>query len=313
MFTKATRKITVPKVCMIGTSGSGKTYSALEFARGYIEPGEKIALIDTENGSAGAYAGVFDFDAAQLSPPYTARDYITAIQHAQEAKYGILIIDSLSHAWAGEGGLLDKKAALDNRGGNQYANWAPISTEYNQLTNAILLSKIPIIVTLRSKMAYAQEVTDRGRQSVVRLGLQPVMRDNFEYDFYVVFDIAHNHTAMALKDRTMLYDGITGQINKNWGAKLREWSETGALPGPYMVEDTIYISFKIDGDTSEPINADQVARIKRSAKKRFYNLVMDESILTRQAYIEAMTYIKSLPSIEPTIPTEEMAEEAASD
>jgi len=91
------------------SAGSGKTYGALLIAMGL---GGKIALIDTENGSGDLYAHLGDYDVCTLDAPYTVQKYLTAIEEAEQAGYSVLIIDSLSHAWAGEGGLLVPQSVM---------------------------------------------------------------------------------------------------------------------------------------------------------------------------------------------------------
>ena len=103
MFKKAERKSAKLRAAFCGTSGSGKTYSALLLARGL---GDKVAVIDTERGSSELYADLFGFDVAQLAPPFTPQRYIELIRMAA-TQYDVLVIDSLSHAWAGEGGVLE--------------------------------------------------------------------------------------------------------------------------------------------------------------------------------------------------------------
>jgi len=135
-FTKAVRTTTKIKMAILGPSGSGKTYSALKIASGL---GQKIALLDTEAGSSSLYSDHFDFDYIVLRPPFEPERYIEIIKEAVEAKYDVLIIDSLTHAWDGEGGSMDKKSQLDSRGGrqNEFTNWKPVKQEQKKLTEAL--------------------------------------------------------------------------------------------------------------------------------------------------------------------------------
>ncbi|MEG0635799.1 MAG: AAA family ATPase, partial [Pseudomonas sp.] len=59
MFKKAERKQAKLRLALAGPSGSGKTFSALLMAKGL---GGRIAVIDTEHGSASLYADIADFD-----------------------------------------------------------------------------------------------------------------------------------------------------------------------------------------------------------------------------------------------------------
>lgn len=229
MFKKAEKRAVKLKIALTGPAGAGKTFSALQIATGI---GGKIALIDTENGSASLYADRFQFDTMDIDPPYTVQKYNEAIQAALDAKYDVLVIDSISHAWAGEGGLLQKKEALDSRGGNQYANWAPITKEHEALKAKILSSDIHTICTMRSKQEYALQEDEKGRKQVKKLGMAPVQRDGMEYEFTTVLDLAMDHSAAASKDRTSLFDGKLVKPDVTTGKALMEWLNTSAAPAP---------------------------------------------------------------------------------
>lgn len=237
-FQKAERKKVPLKLALTGPSGSGKTFSALLLASGI---GKKIAIIDTENGSASLYAGMktgplvgIDFDVLDLEPPYTITKYAEGIKAAEDAGYDVLIIDSISHAWAGEGGLLSKKEALDARGGrqNQYTNWAPITKEHELFKSRLLNSKIDLICTMRSKQDYVLENKD-GKQTPRKVGMAPIQREGMEYEFAVVFDIAMDHSAAASKDRTAMFDGMIAQLTRETGRQMSAWrAEAKDLPKP---------------------------------------------------------------------------------
>lgn len=224
MFTRAVKRQAKLKLAIAGPSGSGKTMSALRMAQAI---GKKIALIDTENGSASLYADRFQFDVAILEPPFTTDKYIAAIEAAERSGYDVIIIDSASHAWAGEGGTLDKKAALDARGGNNYTNWRGPKADYTKLKNAFLHSSAHIICTIRSKQAYAI-VDDSGKSKVQKLGLDPIAEPGIEYEFTVVFDVAADHKAQASKDRTSLFADKVFQITEKTGEELVTWLNSGA-------------------------------------------------------------------------------------
>ena len=114
-FRKAEKNQAKLRLALIAPSGFGKTYSALRIAKGL---GGKVAILDTENGSADLYADSFEYDVLCMNAPYQAQKYIMAIEAAEEAGYDTLIIDSLTHAWSGDGGLLDKQGAIADKGGN---------------------------------------------------------------------------------------------------------------------------------------------------------------------------------------------------
>mgnify|MGYP003337979884 FL=1 len=199
LFRKATREKVFLKLAVTGPSGSGKTYSALRLARGLVGPTGKIALIDTENGSASLYADRFQFDVLDIAPPFDNEKFIDGVNAAVEAGYQAIIIDSASHFWEG---ILDYKDKLDQRGGNSYTNWKIAGDKFSGIIKAVLQSKVHIICCMRSKMDYVQEKDDRGKTQVKKVGLAPIMRDGIEYEFTAVFDVALNHQAAVSKDRS---------------------------------------------------------------------------------------------------------------
>ena len=220
LFKKAERKRAKLKIAITGPSGSGKTYSALQLASGL---GKKIALIDTENDSASLYADRFEFDTVNIEPPFTAKKYIEAIQAAEASGYEVLIIDSLSHVWAGEGGILDRKSAKDNQGGNSYSNWAQFTKEHEELKSKLLYADLHIVGNMRSKQDYILETNEKGKQAPRKVGLAPIQREGMEYEFTVVFDVSMDHSFHVSKDRTGLFDGRIEKMNPKHGEELIAW------------------------------------------------------------------------------------------
>ena len=228
MFRKAERKKAKLRLGIVGPAGSGKTYGALLVAMGL---GGKIAMIDTENGSGDLYAGLGEYDVCTRAAPYEVQKYLAAIHDAERAGYDVLIIDSLSHAWAGEGGLLDQQGKIADAGrGNSYTAWRKITPLHNQLVEAMLASPCHIIATMRAKTEYILEENERGKKEPKKVGMAPVQRDGMDYEFGVVFDLSGNHSAQVSKDRTSLFDGRVFQLSRETGETLRAWLETGAEP-----------------------------------------------------------------------------------
>ena len=223
LFKKAEKKKAKLRLGISGPSGAGKTYSALRLAKGL---GQKIAVIDTEKGSASLYADRFDFDVLELEPPYSPDRYIEAMEAAVAAGYDVIIMDSISHAWAGEGGILNTKEKLDSRGGNSFANWAKMTPIQEKFISKIISCPSHIIVTMRSKQEYLQ-VDDGGKKKIQKVGLAPIQRDGFEYELTTMFDIAIDHNAEASKDRTGLFIGKIFQVTEDTGKKLKEWLDSG--------------------------------------------------------------------------------------
>lgn len=221
-FKKAERVTRPLKLAITGPSGSGKTLSSLRMAHGI---GGKVALIDTENSSASLYSDRHDFDTVTLAPPYTTAKYIDAMKLASDLGYNVVIVDSISHAWAGDGGLLSQKESADARGGNQYTNWAPITKQQEAFKSFILNYPNHLICTMRSKQDYVLVGDERGKQKPQKVGMAPIQREGMEYEFDTVFDVAMNHEAQTSKDRTGLFDGQAFVIDESTGKKIMEWKK----------------------------------------------------------------------------------------
>jgi hypothetical protein len=226
---KAQRRKAKLRLGLAAPSGGGKTYSALMLAFGI---GGKIGLVDTEHGSGDLYAHLGEYDVIGLQAPFTVAKYREAIHAFEEAEYDTIIIDSLSHAWAGDGGLLDKQGKIADRIGNSYTAWRNVTPEHNELVEAILQSPCHIIATMRSKQEYVLETNEKGKQVPKKVGMAPVQREGMEYEFTVMLDIDMTHTATPSKDRTSLFDGQFFKIDKSTGKKFLNWLNTGdaALP-----------------------------------------------------------------------------------
>lgn len=236
-FEKVKRVKSKLRLALTGVSGSGKTLGALYIAYGMTRDWAKIALIDTEHERARLYANRTDLDTGEflycsMEPPYSSDRYKSLVQEAASAvgEDGVVIIDSFSHAWNNEGGILDAKDKIATQSGmNSYTAWNAAGKLQNNLVNTILAVDCHTIVTMRSKMDYVMQEDDRGKQKPVKVGLAPVQRDDTEYEFDIVLDIARNHIATASKDVTFL-DSYGDVITQELGNKLRLWLDEGYDP-----------------------------------------------------------------------------------
>lgn len=247
-FKKAERKAVKLKLAITGPSGAGKTYSALRLANGL---GKKIAVIDTENGSASLYSDKFTFDVSELTPPFTVDKYVAAINFAAKEKYDVLIIDSVSAEWTE---ILEEKGRLDARpGSNHWTNWGPVTKKHNYFIASINNADIHIIATMRSKMDYMQ-TEENGKKKVQKVGMAPQQRDGVEYEYTTVFDVAMNNEAEVSKDRTGLFAGKIFKITEDTGREFLEW-----LKGAKAVEPAL-LKNEIGSDQEEnkrPISTDE--------------------------------------------------------
>lgn len=221
---KATRKKVKMRLSIASPTGFGKTYGALHIAYGITGDWTKIAVIDTENGSASLYSHLGDYNVIEIEPDYTPAKYIQAIKTCEDAGMEVIIIDSVTHVWKGQGGLLE----YNNNLGGRYQDWAKTTPLYQQWLNAILHSSCHVISTMRKKQAYAL-IEEGSKKKVEKKGLEDEIRDGFDYEQTVAFEIANeNHMCHVAKDRTQLFGGKPDfVITPETGRLIKEWCETG--------------------------------------------------------------------------------------
>lgn len=228
-FKKAVRQRVKARIGICGPAGSGKTMSALRLAFGIVGTNGKIAVLDTENESASLYAHLGDYDTDVIKPPFTVDKYINGIREAERTGYDLLIIDSLSHAWAGTGGILEYvDAKADAAKGNKFAGWREATPRHNSLVDAMLQSPMHIIATMRSKTEYILVEDEKGKKVPKKVGMAPVQREGMDYEFTLVFDVdQERHMATASKDRTELFDDFFGKLTEEHGKTIRQWLDSG--------------------------------------------------------------------------------------
>ncbi|MBC8531984.1 ATP-binding protein [Gehongia tenuis] len=236
MIRKAQRLKAKLRLGISGPAGSGKTMGALLVAHGICKDWSKICLIDTENGSGDLYANyahqgiaIGEYNIIDILAPYTPEKYLNALKECEQAGMEVVIIDSLTHAWAGTGGLLDKKGQIEKSNKNGWAAWREITPLHNRLVDTIIHSGCHIIATFRAKMDYVQEVVN-GKTAIRKVGMAPIQRDGMEYEFSVFVEVDQSHQAIATKDRTSLLDGRVFELSESIGQELAEWLESGEEP-----------------------------------------------------------------------------------
>ncbi|WP_392530179.1 ATP-binding protein [Nostoc sp. C117] len=225
MFKKATKSQIKLRLSLIGISGSGKTYSALNIAQ-FL--GKSTGVIDSEHRSASKYADLFSFDTCELTS-FHPQHYIDAIEDASTT-YDVLIIDSLSHAWMGKDGALEQvdRIAKRSQTSNTFAAWRDVTPLHNKLVEALLSCPCHLIVTMRSKSEYVmEEYEDKGgkkKTRPVKVGLAPIQRDGVEYEFDVVGDMDKDNNLIITKSRCPKLSGqVIHKPGKELAYTLRAW------------------------------------------------------------------------------------------
>lgn len=216
------RKQAKIKMALQGSAGSGKTYSSLVLAKGLINGDfSKVAIIDTENGSADLYAHLGDYNVISLKPPFTPQQYVDAIDICEKAGMEVIILDSISHCWDY---LLDYHSSL---AGNSFTNWAKIKPLEKLFMDKILQCNAHIIATMRTKQDYVLNQKD-GKFIPEKVGLKSVQRDGLDYEFTLVFDVDIKHFVVSSKDRTGLFMGKPEFIiSEDTGKIILDWCTQG--------------------------------------------------------------------------------------
>lgn len=234
MFKKALKSQARLRAALFGPSGAGKTFTALRIATGI---GGRIAVIDTERGSASKYSDRFHFDVCELAKPEnrSIAGYCEAIKAAGEAGYDVLIIDSLSHGWQELLEQVDQIAKARYRG-NSWSAWSEATPQQRNLVDAILGYPGHVLATMRSKTEWQTASDAGGKSRPVRVGLAPEQGKGIEYEFDLLVELSTDHIANVIKDRTgQFQDKLIDKPGEKFGRELAAWLSDGVpvKPGPY--------------------------------------------------------------------------------
>jgi hypothetical protein len=284
---KATRKQAKIRLGLSAVSGGGKTYSAIQIAKGLCGDLSKVSIIDTENGSADLYAHLGEFNVLPLTAPFTPERYIEAIKTCEAAGMEVIIIDSISHEWDGKGGSLEIVESL----GGKYQDWAKVTPRHQAFIEAILHSPAHIITTVRRKQDY-EMIKENGKIRIEKGGLKEITREGFEYELTVNLELDTTHHVSVSKDRTGLFMGkptfipteATGKLiadwcnqgdenldvspGSEWYKKIEVCGTVAELVGLYQANkfliDTNPVLQQLIGNRRNKINFEAAAKQKQS-------------------------------------------------
>lgn len=229
-FRKATRKKAKIRLGLSAVSGGGKTYSAILIAKGLTGDLSKVAIIDTENGSADLYENLGDYNVLPITAPFTPEKYIEAIKLCESKGMEVIIIDSITHEWDGKGGCLEiaETIAQASASKNSYTAWGKVTPRHQAFIDAMLQSKAHIITTVRRKQDYEMSKDGNGKTKVEKAGLKEVTREGWEYELTLNLQLDTAHQAIASKDRTGLFMGKPEFIpSEETGKLILDWCENG--------------------------------------------------------------------------------------
>lgn len=269
---KVTRKKAKIRLGLSSVSGGGKTYSGLLIAKGLSGGNlEKVALIDTENGSGDLYAHLGSYNVFPLNAPYTPERYIEAIIACEKAGMDVIIIDSITHEWDGKGGILDIQNSLT---GNSYTNWAKLTPRHQAFIDKILQSECHIITTVRRKQDYEMIKDEKGKLVPQKVGLREVTREGFEYELTVNLELDTKHNASCSKDRTGLFaDKPEFVPTESTGEMLREWCEMGVDANILKKNDeALASSFLVNANDLKVEKEDTIKKLTENQLKKTISL-----------------------------------------
>ena len=248
-FKPAVRENVPLLIGLVGGTGSGKTYTAMRLASGMAE-GKPFVVIDTENGRARHYADKFRFDCGDLRAPFKPTNYLGAIKAADAAGYPVIVVDSASHMWSGEGGVLDwQENELDRMAGDDWkkreavkmAAWIKPKLDQKEFTNGLLQIRAHLILCFRAEMKIEMERNAQGKmeihakKSLTGLdGWIPICDKNlpFELTTSLLFtaDRPGIPQPIKLQEQHRALFPLDKQVNEESGKLIAAWAKGGQQP-----------------------------------------------------------------------------------
>ena len=243
IFTPAKRENVGLLIGLAGGTGSGKTFSAMRLASGIC--GDKpFAMIDTENGRALHYADQFRFDHALLHPPFEPRAYAEAIKAADAAGYPVIVVDSMSHEWAGEGGVLEMhEAELQRLGGRDNMKmlaWASPKADHKKMVQRMLQVRAHLILCFRAEEKIEMK-KDANNKTVIekKAGLTgldgwfPICEKNLPFELTTSFLLMAQRPGVPcpikLQQQHRVIFPADQPITEESGKRLAAWASGGSV------------------------------------------------------------------------------------
>lgn len=278
----AVKELKPMKVLMYGPTYSGKTLSSIYLALGVImnkrkcsedEAFKHIVLIDTEYGRGALYSNLGPYNYFKISAPYYTEKLDSLLdQLAMMDQVDVIIVDSLTHFWVKDGGILDQKAAKDKQGGNSYTNWQEFTAKFNKTIDNILASPKHIFVTARAKTDTVVSV-DSGKAVPRTYGLKPELREGIDFDFDIVFNVDKSTHDLIVDKGVPGMDPMYDMVKPITGFNLFDLFNAGAVVKARTEEELITSISNL----AKSYNQVQFIGLELSGKK-LPDLTLDELI-----------------------------------
>lgn len=251
---------------LAGPTGSGKTMSALRLARGLAGGDDtKIAFIDTEARRALHYAASageapgpysFGFQHADLAPQFTPERYLELIEKADGAGFSVIVIDSFSHEWDGDGGLTEIHDVIHERMGGQdkqsIAAWKEPKLRHKRLVSRLLQCRAHLVICMRAEDKLRMETVEKEDEKTGRTYKKtvitpakdlppterwvPVCEKRFPYELITSFVVTPDRPGvpipLKLQEQHRAYVPLDKPLDERVGEALAAWARGERKAGP---------------------------------------------------------------------------------
>lgn len=287
-FRPAKRENVSLLIGLAGSSGSGKTYTAMRLAAG-LSGDRPFAVLDTEAGRAKHYADVFRFDHGDLNPPFSPAAYAEAIRAADDAHYQVIVVDSMSHEHAGEGGILDMQEAEFIRMGSKetakMASWVKPKGEHRKMVSRLLQIRAHLILCFRAdekiemvrvdgKMEVRKKVTATGID-----GWVPICEKTLPYELTASFLLMASRPGVPipikLQEQHRTLFPLDQPITEDSGRRLAEWASGKESAGMQGKADTSRTPDSEPASHADPTDDELARDIALRIKDQQFDLALD--------------------------------------
>lgn len=292
-FKQALRDTTSILAAFAGGTGSGKTLSALLFARGLCGGDDGgIYGIDSEAGRMKHYACApgerpgpfkFAFMHGELTAPFTPDRYLEAIGAAEKAGARVILIDSASHEYAGDGGLQDMHDAELERLATEDGKlitwklekmsapaWKKPKLAHKKMMTRLLQVRAHLVFCLRAEPKIKFVKDERGKTQIVDAGWQPICEKMFMFEMTCSFLMDQERPGIGrpikLNDEHRPFFPEGERIGPRSGELMAAWAR-GAAPRTIATPETNQSSAAAEAvakstpPSGEPIDADYLEHV----------------------------------------------------
>ena len=252
-FKPAVRENVNLLIGLAGGTGSGKTYTAMRLAAG-IAGDKPFALIDTEAGRGNHYADQFKFDHGDLLPPFRPATYTEAIQAADAAGYPVIVVDSMSHVWSGDGGVLDwQEEEFQRMGGKEtvkMASWIKPKVAHKHMVAKLLQVRAHLILCFRAEEKIEMVKGEDGKMKIVKKqgptgldGWMPICEKSLPFElttsFLLTADAPGIGKPIKLQEQHRPLFPLDRPITEKSGRLIAKWAMGGSFEKPAITPEAL--------------------------------------------------------------------------